>query len=180
MRLWPARAIRTGRPIRFQVSLLACPLRGLYTICRRVAVPVKPGVSTSLRFAAATCCDRHVLGWAMALPQLLSLIELLPEFGALEGGVPGAGGRCVVGGLHGSSDAVLIAGLAGTMRGRFFVVVSDDIADSERWLADLTTLVEPETVAFYPPRESFGEAEAPAEIAAERGGTLGRIGRADH
>ena len=115
----------------------------------------------------------------MALPQLLSLIELLPEFRELHEGVPGAGGRCVVGGLHGSSDAVLIAGLAGVLHGRFFVVVSDDIADSERWLADLTTLVEPEAVAFYPPRESFGEAEAHAEIAGERVETLERIGRGD-
>jgi transcription-repair coupling factor (superfamily II helicase) len=115
----------------------------------------------------------------MALPQLLSLIELLPEFRELQEGVPGAGGRCVVGGLHGSSDAVLIAGLAGVLHGRFFVVVSDDIADSERWLADLTTLVEPEAVAFYPPRESFGEAEAHAEIAGERVETLERIGRGD-
>ncbi|HJP60997.1 MAG TPA: CarD family transcriptional regulator, partial [Gemmatimonadaceae bacterium] len=115
----------------------------------------------------------------MALPQLLSLIELLPEFRELQEGVPGAGTRCIVGGLHGSSDAVLIAGLAGVLRGRFFVVVSDDIADSERWLADLTTLVEPEAVAFYPPRESFGEAEAHAEVAGERVETLERIGRGD-
>ncbi|OLE15138.1 MAG: transcription-repair coupling factor, partial [Gemmatimonas sp. 13_1_20CM_3_60_15] len=115
----------------------------------------------------------------MALPQLLTLVELLPEFRKLQEGVPGSGGRCVVGGLHGSSDAVVIAGLAGILKGRFFVVVSDDIADSERWLADLTTLVEPEAVAFYPPRESFGEAEAHAEIAGERVETLERIGRGD-
>jgi transcription-repair coupling factor (superfamily II helicase) len=115
----------------------------------------------------------------MALPQLLSLIELLPEFRELQEGVPAPGSRCVVGGLQGSSDAVLIAGLAGVLHGRFFVVVSDDIADSERWLADLTTLVEPEAVAFYPPRESFGEAEAHAEVAGERVETLERIGRGD-
>ena len=115
----------------------------------------------------------------MALPQLLSLVELLPEFRELQDGVPGAAGRCVVGGLHGSSDAVLIAGLAGVLRGRFFVVVSDDISDAERWLADLTTLVEAEAVAFYPPRESFGEAEAHAEVAGERVETLERIGRGD-
>src|SRR5256714_3172540 len=115
----------------------------------------------------------------MALPQLLTLVELLPEFRKLQEGVPGSGGRCVGGGLHGSSEAVVIAGLAGILKGRFFVVVSDDIADSERWLADLTTLVEPEAVAFYPPRESFGEAEAHAEIAGERVETLERIGRGD-
>src|SRR5256714_11327727 len=115
----------------------------------------------------------------MALPQLLTLVELLPEFRKLQEGVPGSGGRCVGGGLHGSSDAVVLAGLAGILKGRFFVAVSAGIADSERWLADLTTLVEPEAVAFYPPRESFGEAEAHAEIAGERVETLERIGRGD-
>jgi len=113
----------------------------------------------------------------MPLPQLLSLIEILPEFRELQENVPGPGSRCVVGGLHGSSDSVLVAALTVALRQRFFVVVSDDVADSERWLADLTTLVEPEAVAFYPPRESFGEAEAHAEIAGERVETLERIGR---
>ena len=115
----------------------------------------------------------------MPLPQLLSLIELLPEFRELQENMPGASRRCVVGGLHGSSDAVLIAALSGALHQRFFVVVSDDVSDSERWLADLSTLVEPEVVAFYPPRESFGEAEAHAEIAGERVETLERIGRGD-
>src|SRR5437868_23817 len=115
----------------------------------------------------------------MPLPQLLSLTELLPEFRELQQNVPGPGRRCVVGGLHGSSDAVLLAALAASLHQRFFVVVSDDIADAERWLADLTTLVEPDGVAFYPPRESFGEAEAHAEIAGERVETLERIGRGD-
>jgi len=62
---------------------------------------------------------------------------------------------------------------------RFFTVVSDDVAGAERWLADLSTLVEPAQVAFYPPRESFGEAEAHAEIAGERVETLERIGKGD-
>ncbi|HET9635908.1 MAG TPA: DEAD/DEAH box helicase, partial [Gemmatimonadaceae bacterium] len=115
----------------------------------------------------------------MPLPQLLSLIELLPEFRELQENVPEAGTRCVVGGLHGSSDAVLLAALTEVLHQRFFVVVSDDVAGAERWLADLTTLVEPDAVAFYPPRESFGEAEAHAEIAGERVETLERIGRGD-
>ncbi|HEX6628774.1 MAG TPA: transcription-repair coupling factor [Gemmatimonadaceae bacterium] len=115
----------------------------------------------------------------MPLPQLLSLTESLPEFRELQENVPGRSERCVVGGLHGSSDAVVVAGLTGALPQRFFVVVSDDIADSERWLADLTTLLEPDAVAFYPPRESFGEAEAHAEVAGERVETLERIGRGD-
>ncbi|PYO10420.1 MAG: hypothetical protein DMD30_03000, partial [Gemmatimonadetes bacterium] len=115
----------------------------------------------------------------MPLPQLLSILESLGEFGELLSALPGPGGRCGVGGLHGSADAVVVAALARNLRQRFFVVVSDDVAGAERWLADLTTLVETEAVAFYPPRESFGEAEAHAEIAGERVETLERIGRGD-
>src|SRR5437660_440470 len=115
----------------------------------------------------------------MPLPQLLSIAESLREFTELRDQLPRPGARCGVGGLHGSSDAVVIAALSGSMPSRFFTVVSDDVAGAERWLADLTTLVEPEHVGFYPPRESFGEAEAHAEIAGERVETLERIGRGD-
>ncbi|MFL5593554.1 MAG: CarD family transcriptional regulator, partial [Gemmatimonadaceae bacterium] len=113
----------------------------------------------------------------MPLPQLLSIVESLAEFGELQRALPGPGTRCEVGGLAGSADAVVIAGLSEYARQRFFVVVSDDVSGAERWLADLTTLVEQDAVAFYPPRESFGEAEAHAEIAGERVETLERIGR---
>src|SRR5438105_2629019 len=115
----------------------------------------------------------------MPLPQLISHAESLREFTELRGQLPGPGVRCGVGGLHGSSDAVVIAALSEGLPSRFFTVVSDDVAGAERWLADLTTLVEPEHVAFYPPRESFGEAEAHAEIAGERVETLEQIGKGD-
>src|SRR5438552_11616333 len=115
----------------------------------------------------------------MPLPQLLSILESLGEFGELLSALPGPGGRCGVGGLHGSADALVVAALAGNLRHRSFVVVSDDVAGAERWLADLTTLVEPDAVAFYPPRESFGEAEAHAEVAGERVETLEQIGKGD-
>src|SRR6267143_474480 len=115
---------------------------------------------------------------AMPLPQLLSIIESLGEFRDLLDEMPPPGARRKIGGLHGSSDTVVLAGLAQNAT-RFFVVVNDDVAGAERWLADLTTLVETEVVAFYPPRESFGEAEAHAEIAGERVETLERIGQGD-
>ncbi|HET7613260.1 MAG TPA: transcription-repair coupling factor, partial [Gemmatimonadaceae bacterium] len=115
----------------------------------------------------------------MPLPQLLSIVESLPEFRELAANLPRQGERRALGGLHGSSDAVVLAGLAQDLPRRFYVLVSDDVAGAERWLADLATLVEPESVAFYPPRESFGEAEAHAEIAGERVETLERIGRGD-
>ena len=115
----------------------------------------------------------------MPLPQLLSIFESLPEFSHLLGQMPGPGARLGVGGLHGSSDAVAIAAVANSLTHRFFVVLNDDVASAERWLADLGTLVEQEAVAFYPPRESFGEAEAHAEVAGERVETLERIGRGE-
>jgi transcription-repair coupling factor (superfamily II helicase) len=115
----------------------------------------------------------------MPLPQLLSILESLGEFRELLGDLPGPATRRVVGGLHGSSDAVVLASLSSNLTRRLFVVLNDDVAGAERWLADLTTLVEPESVAFYPPRESFGEAEAHAEVAGERVETLERIGRGE-
>ncbi len=115
----------------------------------------------------------------MPLPQLLSILESLDELRELQNDLPAPGERRGVAGLVGSSDAVVVATLSRNLEHRFFIVVSDDVAGAERWLADLTTLVEPESVAFYPPRESFGEAEAHAEIAGERVETLERIGRGD-
>jgi len=115
----------------------------------------------------------------MPLPQLLSIVESLGEFRELVGQMPATASRLGVGGLHGSGDAVVVASLAQELPHRFFIVVNDDVASAERWLADLSTLVEPEAVAFYPPRESFGEAEAHAEVAGERVETLERIGRGE-
>ncbi|MDQ6873269.1 MAG: hypothetical protein M3037_14895, partial [Gemmatimonadota bacterium] len=115
----------------------------------------------------------------MPLPQLLSIIESLVEFRQLLDEMPSTAARQEIGGMRGSSDAVVLAALTQNAARRFFVVVNDDVAGAERWLADLTTLVEAEAVAFYPPRESFGEAEAHAEIAGERVETLERIGQGD-
>ena len=115
----------------------------------------------------------------MPLPQLLSILESLAEFRELLSDLPGPASRRALGGLHGSSDAVVLASLSKNLTRRFFVVLNDDVASAERWLADLTTLVARESVAFYPPRESFGEAEAHAEVAGERVETLERIGRGD-
>jgi transcription-repair coupling factor (superfamily II helicase) len=64
-------------------------------------------------------------------------------------------------------------------QGRFFVVIAESVAGAERWLADLESLGDAGSVAFYPPRESFGEAEPHAEVAGERVETLERIGHGD-
>jgi transcription-repair coupling factor (superfamily II helicase) len=81
--------------------------------------------------------------------------------------------------LPGSSDAVAVAALAHANPGRFFVVIAESVTGAERWLADLESLGDPSIVAFYPPRESFGEAEPHAEVAGERVETLERATRGE-
>ncbi|MEO7366333.1 MAG: CarD family transcriptional regulator, partial [Gemmatimonadaceae bacterium] len=113
----------------------------------------------------------------MALPALLEAIQAVPEFGKLVSALPPLHSRLHASGLPGSSDAVVVAALAHTSPGRFFVVVAESVAGAERWLADLESLGDAGFVAFYPPREGFGEVEPHAEVAGERVETLERIGR---
>jgi transcription-repair coupling factor (superfamily II helicase) len=112
----------------------------------------------------------------MALPQLLNELELLPEFGNLIDAIPAQGDLIHLGGLFGSSDAVFLAALARRLPTRFFVVLAPQVGDAERWLADLES-IGGAGVAFYPPREAFGESEPHAEIAGERVETLERVAR---
>ena len=90
--------------------------------------------------------------------------ELIPR-------VPGAGGALRLGGLHGSSGAVMLAWLAEQFPQRLFTVVAATPADAERWLADLATLTALPS-ALYPQREALGEEEPHYEIAGERAETL--------
>ena len=115
----------------------------------------------------------------MALPTLLETFEALPAFTRLAQTLPGPRGRIRVGGLAGSSDAVLVAALARRFPGRLWVLLAPGVADAERWLADLESVGGGAKVAFYPPREAFGEAEPHAEVAGERVETLERLSRGD-
>ena len=72
---------------------------------------------------------------------------------------------------------MLVAALARRLPGRFLVVVAQGVPEAERWLADLQSLAADTTVALYPPREGFGEAEPHAEVAGERVETLERVAR---
>src|ERR1043165_1839384 len=114
----------------------------------------------------------------MPLPTIVEAFADLPAFRALSSEPPKAGESVNVGGLVGSADAVLVAGLAATMPTRFFLVVTDALPDAERWLADLETIGDL-SVALYPPREGFGEAEPHMEVAGERVETLERLLRGD-
>jgi len=111
------------------------------------------------------------------LPTLLDAVERLGPFRQLAETVPSPREYCRVGGLAGSSDAVLIAALARALPTRFITVITEGLPEAERWLADLAALTDDEVVALYPPREGFGEAEPHAEIAGERVETLERVAR---
>ncbi|MBA3341841.1 MAG: transcription-repair coupling factor [Gemmatimonadaceae bacterium] len=115
----------------------------------------------------------------MSLPALLEAIEAVPEFAELVASLPPLNIRLHASGLPGSSDAVAVAGLTRATSGRFFVVIAESVAGAERWLADLESLGDAGFVAFYPPREGFGEAEPHAEVAGERVETLERLGRGE-
>lgn len=113
----------------------------------------------------------------MGLPRLLDAVAGLSAFDRVLKTLPGPGGSFRVGGLAGSADAVLVAALARALPQRLVVVVTDQLGDAERWLADLQSLVDDTPVALYPPREGFGEVEPHAEVAGERVETLEKLGR---
>lgn len=113
----------------------------------------------------------------MGLPRLLDAIAALPAFARVLQALPAQGASLRVGGLAGSSDAVLVAALARALPQRLVVVIADQLGDAERWLADLQALVDDVPVALYPPREGFGEVEPHAEVAGERVETLEKLGR---
>ncbi len=115
----------------------------------------------------------------MALPTLLEAIERLPAFTRLVQTLPGPRGRVSIGGLHGSSDAVLLAALVRRYPQRLFVLLAPTVPDAERWLADLDAVGGGLKTALYPHRESFGEVEAHTEVAGERVETLERLTRGD-
>jgi transcription-repair coupling factor (superfamily II helicase) len=85
--------------------------------------------------------------------------------------LPARGSSLSVGGLPGSSGAVLAGWLARTLPQRLLTVIAPTPAEAERWLSDLTALTDI-PVALYPQRESLGEEEPHYEIAGERVETL--------
>ena len=104
----------------------------------------------------------------MPLDFLLERFHDLPATRSLAGRLPSAGKRIGVGGLPGSSPAVLVATLARALPQRVFTVVAPTPSDGERWLADLQTLLGPQSTALYPQRESLGAEEPHYELAGER------------
>ena len=130
--------------------------------------------ATGIGYQSATM---HFSLRAVSLPALLEAVESLSALSDAIALLPPLRPRLTLGGLPGSSDSLVTASLARLNPGRFLVVVAESVASAERWLADLTSLDSDLGVAFYPPREAFGEAEPHAEVAGERVETLEQIGR---
>lgn len=93
--------------------------------------------------------------------------------------LPARGELLRLGGMPGSSGAVLAAWLSHRVgAGRMVVVVAASPADAERWLGDLQQL-SGSSAALYPQRESLGEEEPHYEIAGERIETLAALMRGE-
>ncbi|HEX3233237.1 MAG TPA: transcription-repair coupling factor [Gemmatimonadales bacterium] len=107
----------------------------------------------------------------MRLRPVLDAFERAPAAQDLIPRLPGRGSRLRLGGLPGSSGAVLVAWLARTLPQRLLAVVAPTPGDGERWLNDLAHLTDG-GVALYPQREALGEDEPHYEIAGERAETI--------
>jgi transcription-repair coupling factor (superfamily II helicase) len=107
----------------------------------------------------------------MSLPTVLDAFDRSPGVQELAGRLPGRDAALRLGGLPGSSGAVLAAWLAGRFPQRLLAIVAPTPADAERWLTDLAHLTD-QSVALYPQREALGEEEPHYEIAGERAETI--------
>ncbi len=107
----------------------------------------------------------------VSLRPVLEAFGRAPATQELGSRLPSRGNALRLGGLAGSSAAVLAAWLAGRFPQRLLVVIAPTPADAERWLSDLALLTD-EPAVLYPQREALGEDEPHYEIAGERAETL--------
>ena len=103
----------------------------------------------------------------MTLKPVLDAFAGAPAVRDLSQRLPARGETLRLGGLPGSSGAVLAAWLVQTFPQRLLTIVAPTPADAERWLTDLSHLTDVPT-ALYPQREALGEDEPHYEIAGER------------
>jgi transcription-repair coupling factor (superfamily II helicase) len=107
----------------------------------------------------------------MKLKPILDAFERAPVAAELARRLPARGSTLRLGGLPGSSGAVLAAWLARQFPQRLLTIVAPTPGDAERWLNDLAYLMDG-GVALYPQREALGEDEPHYEIAGERAETI--------
>jgi len=103
----------------------------------------------------------------VTLKPVLDAFARAPAVRDLTERLPSRNQTLSLGGLPGSSGAVLAAWMAETFPQRLLTVVAPTAADAERWLSDLAHLTDAPT-ALYPQREALGEDEPHYEIAGER------------
>ncbi|MEP6590580.1 MAG: transcription-repair coupling factor [Gemmatimonadota bacterium] len=115
----------------------------------------------------------------MTLRPILDAFDRCATVRALAERLPVRGSTVALGGLPGSSRAVLTTWLTQRVgAGRLVLVVTTTPADAERWLTDLQHLAG-SGVALYPQREALGEDEPHFEIAGERIETLAALLRGE-
>ena len=78
-----------------------------------------------------------------------------PQTGTLLQQLPAPGGATRVGGLAGSSPALLVSALATSLPNRVWVVVSKDPPDADSTDADLQSVLGAGLTALYPQRETL-------------------------
>jgi transcription-repair coupling factor (superfamily II helicase) len=110
----------------------------------------------------------------MSLDLLLDAFDRTPGGRELHQRLPARGAELRLGGLPGSSGAVLVAALARALPQRLLAVAATTPSEAERWLSDLNLLA-PGGVALYPQREALGEDEPHYEIAGERAETIAAL-----
>ena len=103
----------------------------------------------------------------MSLKPVMEAFDRAPAVRDLTERLPGRGQTLGLGGLPGSSGAVLAAWLVRAFPQRLLTIVAPTPADGERWLTDLAHLTDV-PMALYPQREALGEDEPHYEIAGER------------
>jgi transcription-repair coupling factor (superfamily II helicase) len=104
---------------------------------------------------------------SVTLKPVLDAFERVPSVRDFGERIPSRGETVRLGGLAGSSGAVLAAWLVRAFPQRLLTIVAPTPADGERWLSDLGHLTDAAT-ALYPQREALGEDEPHFEIAGER------------
>jgi transcription-repair coupling factor (superfamily II helicase) len=107
----------------------------------------------------------------VSLKPILDAFERTPAVQELPQRLPARGSALRLGGLPGSSGAVLAAWLLQTFPQRLVAIVAPSPVDAERWLTDLSHLTDAAT-ELYPQREALGEDEPHYEIAGERAETI--------
>ncbi|HET8650470.1 MAG TPA: hypothetical protein VFL95_10535, partial [Gemmatimonadales bacterium] len=114
----------------------------------------------------------------MSLEMVLDSFARTPGAVALQEQLPARGGTVRVGGVAGSSGAVLASWLVRSQPQRIVVVITPTPAEAERWLSDLGNLSDVAPV-LYPQREALAEDESHYEIAGERVETIAGLLRGE-